>query len=437
MKWTHLAISAVFGLAAVAAMPQGKGGKAGPPSHNNGPSKGSPPPQTGGGGSPSKGNPPSAPPQTGSGGSPSKGSPPSAPPQSGGGGIGKGSPPSKGGGSGHTNPPPQYGGGGISKGSPPPPWGGGVYDKNLPPRKQPPPPGGYVGGRPDPDYQKEGIRNRGDVFDRYKKRDQDSRDGDVFRRDPRNGNIAIGGKSNNKGSGGGRADKIERIPINPKSGVIDVRVPRKPDRYTVQPKWREGYDHYDRGWNDSYWRYNYYRFNPYEGDCVVSPWYYYRHLPAYLIISRIIYIDYQPWYFRGDPYRWQRIGYGNASYTQLDYAVEDIVQAFEQGDRRSLARVIPRAGRINIAVDGQYAYSVGSDDFYDMMLDLTQSTRTTQYRILDVRRYRNEAQVSAEHVYTDPYGQRETMFHTYRLEQDRGGYVIRDFGSSAYRYGGY
>lgn len=227
--------------------------------------------------------------------------------------------------------------------------------------------------------------------------------------------------------------KIMKPPADPRDGLRFKVTRGTNDGYG----YRRGYNHYYSWWNDDCWFYPYYSFNPIYDGSVLSPWYYYGHCPGYLVISRIRYIDSRPWYFWGDSYRWRRVGwYDNGSYYgSLDYVIDDLIRAFENGDRQSLGRLIPRYGRINIAIDGQYAYSVDSNDFYDMMLDLTESTRTDRYQILDVRTYGREAQILAEHDYTDASGRRETMYHTYRLEQDRGGYTIRDFGSSPYRNG--
>jgi hypothetical protein len=84
-------------------------------------------------------------------------------------------------------------------------------------------------------------------------------------------------------------------------------------------------------------------------------------------------------------------------------------------------------------VDGRYNYSMTAEDFESFMLDAIESTRTDRYDIVKVERRGREAEITARHEFTDPWGQREAVYHWYRLEEDRGTYVIRRFGTSYYQ----
>jgi len=95
-----------------------------------------------------------------------------------------------------------------------------------------------------------------------------------------------------------------------------------------------------------------------------------------------------------------------------------------------LNRLIPDSGKVGIYIDERYQYSMDADDYYDLMVDNTLNARTQNYTILSVRTYRDNVRVVAMHEYTDPWGDRERVYHVYRLEPSRYGYQIVEFGTS-------
>jgi hypothetical protein len=165
-------------------------------------------------------------------------------------------------------------------------------------------------------------------------------------------------------------------------------------------------------------------------------------MPAYLNPARCFTVTWWPsvnwigfsytwdrgWYDRYDGYNWS---YDRR--TDLSYAIADLVRGFERNDRRAVEELIPRSGAVNIYVDGSYSYSLQAEDFYDVMMDAIDSSQTVRYEIVEVRRNRGTARVLARHDYTDPWGDRQSVYHTYFLEEDRGGMVIREFGTSSRR----
>lgn len=231
--------------------------------------------------------------------------------------------------------------------------------------------------------------------------------------------------------------------LDVRSGSLQFQVRREDDVRRVS-NYRVGYVQYDSRWCDDYFAYPYYAFTPIYNQCVVSPWYYYPQLPGYVINNRITIIQSRPCTFIGVNYNWSRnsygnngngygYGYGNRS-SDLDYALEDLVSTFERPDRRALDRLVPRRGNVSIALEGRFAYSMDAEDFYDMFLDASQSSRTTRYDILDVRTNRDEATIMARHDYLDPWGRTERVYHYLRLIRERGEYVIREFGTSSNRF---
>lgn len=268
----------------------------------------------------------------------------------------------------------------------------------------------------------------------------------------RSGNVHYGGSINNRGAQGGR-QVIQRAPTfeELRQPTIRERVRREETSVTINydGRLRVGYNHWNSNWRDDWFYYPHYTFSPVSSSCVVSPWYYYSYVPGYISVSRIFYA--QPWnMFVGDPYRWSRPSrydrydrsdrydryddrYNDrysSRQSELDYAIEDIVRAFEEGDRRSIDRLIPRNGGVTVSVDGRITYGLNVDDFYDMLMDATESARTSAYEIESVQTNRDEAEVVARHDYRDTWGQRSTVYHRYRLQEERGRMVIRYFATS-------
>jgi len=211
---------------------------------------------------------------------------------------------------------------------------------------------------------------------------------------------------------------------------------------------RRGYYSYDRRWTDDWFFYPHYTFEPIWGRSVISPFYGYWHVPGYITLSRTPYVRidfslfpvddyYYPWRSAND-YRWERYRddyyYSSNRYdSQLDYALDDLVTAFEENDDYLVERLVGKSGRVNIYMDEHYSYSLSADDFADMLTDLVWTTRTRSYKIERVQKWRDNVRVLAKHEYTDTWGRRVTMYHTIRLQKNWSSYKIVDFGTSAYR----
>ena len=211
-------------------------------------------------------------------------------------------------------------------------------------------------------------------------------------------------------------------------GVRENRVVKGDNRY------RNGYHHYDRNFRDNDFWYPHYGFQWYDGcNYVPSPFYYYPHLPAYLSTIRVT-IGPLSWTHCESRYNWvapnyDRYGYQSDRNGDFDYSVSDIERAFESRSLRYLAHLIPTRGRIEIDMDRDNQYSIDAEDFYDLMRDLVEGTRTTSYRIRDVYRDGDRASVEAIHEYTDTWGRTESVRHTFGLREGRRGYEINYFRS--------
>lgn len=260
---------------------------------------------------------------------------------------------------------------------------------------------------------------------------------DISKSGPRRGtgSNAYGTNSNHNQSNRTEGTHTRVGGIDIYSGPLEHQV-RREDRIRIITNGRRGYVHYNPSWCDDWFYSPWYVFDPFRSHCVVSPWYWYPHLPGYLSLSRVVYVQ-VPVIVFGSSYDWNppSRGWNNTRYTELDYTVDDLVRGFERADMRLIGRLAPREGRVHYYFDGQYEYSLHAEDFYDMMSDLVEGTQTLNYRVLDVRRNRGDAVVFAEHVFLDSWGARRSNYHMIRLEErDRGRYEIAEFGTSANRW---
>jgi hypothetical protein len=223
-----------------------------------------------------------------------------------------------------------------------------------------------------------------------------------------------------------------------KGGTIGGLVRRADEIRIGSTRIRYGYNHYDSRWCDDYFYYPYYIFDPYAYNYwAFSPWYYYPHLPPYFDSRRCYFPTTYLWSpFYGSRYTWRQPSrdYWNRDYSELDYVIEDIRNAFLDGDRRAVDRLMPHRGSVAIITDGRFAYQMRPEDFYDTFLDAVESTRTREYRILDVQTRRDTASIFAQHDFEDPWGRRTSVYHYYKVELEGRNWVIREFGTSYNRW---
>lgn len=195
--------------------------------------------------------------------------------------------------------------------------------------------------------------------------------------------------------------------------------------------YRFGYWHYQGNWCDDWFNYPYYRFRWDPYDCVPSPFYYYGHLPPYISCVRITLGSFS-WTACTTRYAWVPFqydgGYGwgrNRRYDDLDYAVNDIGRAFRERRMRLIDDYIGR----HVVVEYGYGerYRMNGDDFYDMLRDAVEGTRTESYLVQDVCRDGDRATIVAYHTFYNPWGIRESVRHVYGLVGGRRGYEIEYF----------
>ena len=259
----------------------------------------------------------------------------------------------------------------------------------------------------------------------------------------RSGNVTYGSRSNVATTSRSRTpSRIPEAPTVRGSSRLERSVLRE-DRVKANLPYRTGYHHYSPFFVDDYFYYPHYAFHYSPGYCVPSPFYYYHHLPGYVSYARITLGNFSFAIFAHDHYAWHRPRYVSAyshsysypgrrsydsgRYTDLDYAVDDIVRAFERGRMSYMEDLLPRDRFVQVAMEDYTEYRMRSDDFYDLMADLVEGTETRRYRIRDVRYERNQAVIYAEHEYRDPWGRIERKYHTIVLSETRRGFEIEYF----------
>lgn len=195
--------------------------------------------------------------------------------------------------------------------------------------------------------------------------------------------------------------------------------------------YRAGYVHYDSRWRDDDFCYPYYDFRYDSRRSVVSPWYSYPHLPPYLDQRRVTFIFDWPTWDCPDRYDWSyRDRYDSRSSTfAVDSAIADIVRGFTRRDLRAIGRLVPRRETVWVSAENGERYRLGSDDFYDMVVDMIEQTRTRDYEVVEVRRGRSDVRVMARHEFEDTWGRRCAVYHEYTLQWDGRDYSIVQFGT--------
>ena len=218
----------------------------------------------------------------------------------------------------------------------------------------------------------------------------------------------------------------KKIDINIPGGSLASMVLREENVKVL----RQGYYQYNSRWRDNDFYYHYYSFIP-SNNCHYSPWYYYPHLPGYIVKSRaIIVAGSRPSLFYGveDPY-WHnsRVYYNFNRNIEIENLLQNITIMFERKDRKITNQYCQ--SNVGIFLNEQYCYNLNSDDFFDLMWDNIKSTNTIGYNIIETRTYGNEIRVMAIHRYRDPWGDTQSVRHVYKFIRYGDQYIISSFGT--------
>ncbi|MCH8274186.1 MAG: hypothetical protein IH851_05290 [Armatimonadetes bacterium] len=294
-----------------------------------------------------------------------------------------------------------------------------------------------------------GYLSKAPSADDYLKRQRRGNDGSIFT--PRTMPVPVNSNNNLRDLTAKARRGLPNIPtpgVSPRGipggrGSLEHQV-RRMEEYRGGGL-RHGYHHYDPFWRDWHFGYHHYVFIPYSYGCVFSPYYWYWSVPGYIVLGRVWYYPPGPIILIGSGIHWTYCGrgqyystyYGNSrydNYSSLDRALSDLVDAFRYSDGAALGKFLPRGGSVELFIDGEYAYTMSTDDYYDITSDMIYSVYTTDFKIVDVRRASGgEYAVVARHDFVDVSNDRQTVWLTFTLVRKGGYYAITQAGTSTFR----
>lgn len=248
----------------------------------------------------------------------------------------------------------------------------------------------------------------------------------------RSGSVSYGTVHNQAARGRTQGVVITDAPVVASNRKIVIDADRENRVQRGNSGYRDGYYGYDPRWRDDNFWYPHYGFQWSSDRCVPSPFYYYGHLPPYIQVFRVSLGSFS-WSACTTTYDWRRDnGRWSRDYRDrdLDDAVNSIEDSFRRGRIRSMSDLVPARGSVLVELDCEGRYRIEADDFYDLLRDAVESTRTLSYDIERVWADRDRATVVARHRFANPWGGSTTQWHTYGLERGRRGYEIEYFKSS-------
>ena len=112
-------------------------------------------------------------------------------------------------------------------------------------------------------------------------------------------------------------------------------------------------------------------------------------------------------------------------------AVDEIQEGFRNGNIDSLVALTDPNTDIAIYLNGQYSYSMPSNDYLDLARDAMDSTRTVQFNLTMLHKRSNGVfVVSGQHVYRDQNGRNRSVYVSYVLEDIQGMWTITQVGTT-------
>jgi hypothetical protein len=199
----------------------------------------------------------------------------------------------------------------------------------------------------------------------------------------------------------------------------------------VPPAYRGGRYYYPSRPAAHPYYFGYWSFDYQPNFCARSIYFHYGCFP-YIQITRVevvspptvVYVE-QPLYTSSGVY------YSTSRFPGLDGVLGDIRSAWIAG-RFDLIEPHVSPGRdVAVFLDGNYDYSISSDDYLSMTRDAVGNLETASF-VWDSVRERADGQVTAfgAHTYRSNDGS-NTVYISYTLRRSGGSYYITEVGSSA------
>ncbi|HOC30778.1 MAG: hypothetical protein GYA63_03300 [Armatimonadetes bacterium] len=207
----------------------------------------------------------------------------------------------------------------------------------------------------------------------------------------------------------------------------------RPSRPTVTINlgfWDPWYTYNYGRWGNWRFYYPYYYVGPWSRGVYYSPyWCYDGWFPIYIWAERIIFIE-RRIYLRDlivdDGYDL----YGSYHSVSLQNAMDDIRDAWMDGQGGLLLRHVSGGLPVRIYRNGKYNYSLEPEDFRDMTKDALTRVETVGFEWTRIdRQASDEYYLEAKHTFYDPDGERRTIRLTYTLERASGNWWITETGT--------
>ena len=144
---------------------------------------------------------------------------------------------------------------------------------------------------------------------------------------------------------------------------------------------------------------------------------YFGWSPGWVYPQRVYYSPADYVYVPATPYRYYSSGY-RLDYTGASRAISDIRRSWLDGDIGPLAAHLTNQVDIRVYFDGEYSYTTTTDDFYAMTLDTLATTRTLAMDFDDpIWISSEEVFYTGRQVFDDPYGERHTVYVSFRFRK--------------------
>ncbi len=204
----------------------------------------------------------------------------------------------------------------------------------------------------------------------------------------------------------------------------------QPPRGYVPPTYRAGRYYYPSRPASSSHYFGYWSFNYEPNFCTRSIYFHYGLFP-YIQVTRVevvsapsvVYVQ-EPLYTRGGVY------YSTSKFAGLDEVLGDIRSSWISGRFDLVDQHIQSGRNIAVFIDGNYDYSVTSDDYLSMTHDAVGNLETESF-VWDSVKGRTDGQVSAFGTHTyNASGDSHTVYVSYTLNKSGNRYFITEVGSS-------
>ena len=198
--------------------------------------------------------------------------------------------------------------------------------------------------------------------------------------------------------------------------------------------WDPWYTYNYGRWGNWRFYYPYYHAGPWSRGVYYSPyWCYDGWFPIYIWAERIIFIE-RRIYLRDLIVDEGYDLYGSYHSVSLQNTMDDIRDAWMDGEGGLLLRHVSGGLPVRIYRNGKYNYSLEPEDFRDMTKDALTRVETVGFEWTRIdRQASDEYYLEAKHTFYDADGERHTIRLSYTLERASGNWWITETGTSNVR----